>query len=410
MKKAIDFSLIHSSQRKKRLNKNGTGPIWVKAYQAGRYKYYSTEVSIKPGDWDAKRCKVIKHPNAIVYTAKINRKLSELESYQIALINERYGDHVSLNDFDERFRLTGGQKLTFTAFYELTVKKRKEITPETRQTQINTLRHLRAAVGEISFGNLRYDTLEAFHQFLLGEEKELTTIDKFHRHVKTYINMAINKGLMLSGNNPYLNFKYDKGRSKPRDFLRLEELEQLENLPASLLTKTQEQSRDVFLIMAYCGVRFSDAVAIMPRHITKTKKGLHYSAIMKKNSRRAKKEISLPVYALFHFIGEPESRAQRWLKYCLKKYSQGAKKPLFLDLSNVKVNEEIKVVAKIAGIDKKLTTHVGRHSFGTNMAAANVPLPSLQSYMGHSKIETTMNYVHMARKIRDDVMERIKFG
>ncbi|MEO0728330.1 MAG: phage integrase SAM-like domain-containing protein, partial [Bacteroidota bacterium] len=251
--KAIDFSLIHSSQRKKRLRKDGNGPIWVKAYQSGRHKYYNTGVAVAPKEWDAKRCKVVKHPNAVAYTAKINRKLSELENYQIALINEHYGEHVSLNDFDERYRLTGGQKMTFTAFYELAVKQRKEIIRSTRLTQLNTLRHFRIAVGEVSFAELRYSTIESFHQYLLGEEKELTTIDKFHRHIKTYINMAIRRGLMLSSSNPYQNFKYDKGKSRPREFLRLEELEAIQNIPRELLTEDQIKVRDMFMIMALLG-------------------------------------------------------------------------------------------------------------------------------------------------------------
>jgi site-specific recombinase XerD len=77
-------------------------------------------------------------------------------------------------------------------------------------------------------------------------------------------------------------------------------------------------------------------------------------------------------------------------------------------LNNAKVNEEIKVVAEVAGLDKHLTCHVGRHSFGTNMAV-KIPVTMLQVYMGHSKIETTMQYVHMSRKIQDDVMEQIRW-
>lgn len=408
--KAIDFKLIHSSQRKKRLNKNGTGPIWVQAYQRGRHKYYPTEVLVKPSEWDAKRCKVVKHPNAVAYTAKINRRLSELENFQITLINEQFGDHVTLAEFDERLRFTGGQKLTFTAFYAMALEQRNDIVASTKQTQLNTLNHLLTALGDLAFADLKYSTIDAFHQYLLGEELSLTTISKYHRHVKTYINLAINRGLMPSEANPYLSFKYDKGRSKPRGFLRLEELQTLASLQREQMTKSQEQCRDMFMIMAYTGLRFSDAVSLAPGNISNTPKGLHYSSIMKKNERRANKEISLPIYALFHFRGEEESRAQKWIKRCLKRYGKGNDQPLFGGLHNAVVNLELKELAKLAGINKKITTHIGRHSFGTNMAAASVPLPKLQSFMAHAKIETTMLYVHMAGKIKDEVMERIRFG
>ena len=48
-----------------------------------------------------------------------------------------------------------------------------------------------------------------------------------------------------------------------------------------------------------------------------------------------------------------------------------------------------------AGIDKKVTCHVLRHSFATHLAAAGVPLHQLQSYLGHAHIETTTVYTHL---------------
>ena len=42
------------------------------------------------------------------------------------------------------------------------------------------------------------------------------------------------------------------------------------------------------------------------------------------------------------------------------------------------------------------TFHSLRHSFGTAMAAGGVPLGTLQAWMGHEKIDTTMIYAHYA--------------
>lgn len=406
--KAIQFSLMHSYKRKKKVRKDGTGTVWICAYQGGKHKYYPSGIFIRPNQWNARHCTIVDHPNATAYNLRLTEKMAEVRNYQVELINEKYGHHVSLQEFDEKYRRTGGQKLTFCGFYEMMLE-RKDIVASTRQTQRNTLNHFRLSVGDISFSSLNYDTIEQFHQYLLGEEKELTTIDKYHRHIKTYVNLAINKGYLKPGQNPYDSFKYDRGSARPKDFLRLEEIEQLETMDTSRLTKTQVKARDVFLLMCYTGLRFSDAVAMQPRHITQTQKGIHYSALMVKNRRRKKKEISLPLYAFFHFNGEEESRAQRITKHCIKKYQAKPNQAFFRNLNNAKVNEEIKVVAKMAGLDKHLTCHVGRHSFGTNMAV-KIPVTMLQVYMGHSKIETTMQYVHMSRKIQDDVMEQIRWN
>ncbi len=406
--KAITFKPIHSSERKKRLSKSGKGPVWICAYQYGKHKYYPTDISISPKQWNRKKGMVINHPTATAYNSHIKKVLSDLESYQMLLVNEAFGEHPSLNTFDKKFRTTGGLQLSFCDFYKERVLHREDISEATRQTQLNTLSYFKTALGDLSFKDLNFNAVYAFHQFLLGKGKSLTTIDKYHRHVKTYINLAISKGFIPSRVNPYGEFKYDKGRSNEKEFLRLDELKAIENMDITALGKEIVKARDIFLLMAYTGLRFSDAVVMSPKHITKVAQGYSYSGVMMKNKRRANKQITLPIHAFFYFEGEAESRAQKWLKYCIDKYSADNNTPFFDKMSNAKVNANLKIVAKHAKVKKHLTCHVGRHSFGTNMAV-KVPSHLLQRYMGHSKIETTMRYVHMSLKIQDEVMERIRW-
>lgn len=51
--------------------------------------------------------------------------------------------------------------------------------------------------------------------------------------------------------------------------------------------------------------------------------------------------------------------------------------------------------ARSAGITKKVTCHILRHSFATHLASAGVPLHQLQAYLGHANIETTTIYTHL---------------
>jgi site-specific recombinase XerD len=51
--------------------------------------------------------------------------------------------------------------------------------------------------------------------------------------------------------------------------------------------------------------------------------------------------------------------------------------------------------ARAAGITKRVTCHILRHSFATHLASAGVPLHQLQSYLGHAHIETTTVYTHL---------------
>jgi integrase len=56
------------------------------------------------------------------------------------------------------------------------------------------------------------------------------------------------------------------------------------------------------------------------------------------------------------------------------------------------LRKRFKGYLKAAEIERRLTWHMLRNTFGTSMAAAGAPLRSLMEWMGHSNIQTTMIY------------------
>lgn len=404
--KSIQFSLVHTYDRKKQTDKNGEGLIWVVAYQAGKHKYYSTGVRVRPDQWSRKRACILRHPNAAAYNAKLNAKVAELANYQVQLINSKFGDHIRLAEFDEKYRNSEAGTLTFTSFYESELE-RCDLVGSSRQAQRNTLNKLKAVKSVIHFNELTYNVVDKFHKALVDGKLSQTTIAKHHKDLKKYIHLAIKKDLLDINANPYKKFEYSRGRSKPKDFLRIEEIELIEQLNTNSLPEPIRLIKNFFLLTLYTGLRFSDAVTMTPGHLGQTHKGLVYNAVMQK-TRRFNKKISLPLYALFKFSGEKESRAQRIVKRCLMLYRSDQATPLFKGLSNPVANRNLKELAYYAGINKHLTCHTARHSFGTNMAV-KVPISTLQYYMGHDKVSTTSQYIQWSREIQDRVMEQIEW-
>lgn len=60
--------------------------------------------------------------------------------------------------------------------------------------------------------------------------------------------------------------------------------------------------------------------------------------------------------------------------------------------------------ARRAGLSKRVTPHVLRHSFGTHLIEDGVDVATLQQLMGHTDIRTTMLYVHVATDALDRVV------
>ena len=64
-------------------------------------------------------------------------------------------------------------------------------------------------------------------------------------------------------------------------------------------------------------------------------------------------------------------------------------------LDRSQVSKRFKRTLKRAGV-REIRFHDLRHTFGTRCAAAGVPLRTLQAWMGHADIKTTMVYTHYA--------------
>jgi site-specific recombinase XerD len=68
------------------------------------------------------------------------------------------------------------------------------------------------------------------------------------------------------------------------------------------------------------------------------------------------------------------------------------------------INDDLKLIAAYAGIRKSLTTHVARHTFATTFLTLGGDVVVLKEILGHSRIETTMRYVHVVDKRKTQQM------
>lgn len=91
-----------------------------------------------------------------------------------------------------------------------------------------------------------------------------------------------------------------------------------------------------------------------------------------------------------------------------KEFLQTFEEGSLIDRSEVKYNKRLKTIAKLAGIDKNLTSHVARHSFATQLAVLGVPVIIISKLLGHKNISSTMVYIHIADKIRKREMDKLQ--
>lgn len=89
----------------------------------------------------------------------------------------------------------------------------------------------------------------------------------------------------------------------------------------------------------------------------------------------------------------------------LRKYFRGERPVTWLfngkkrgtPMSHHGVQWVMREAVKKSGIRKKATVHTLRHSYATHLLEAGLDLVTVKEQLGHARIETTMEYLHIAR-------------
>jgi integrase len=377
MKKA-SYKIVFN--RLKKLNRDGTGLVQIECYLEGKRKYVSTGIKIKPDYWDQKNGRVKNnHEQFIQLNRLLDQQLKKIEDIEFRVL-EKNGN-FTLDMIDEVNRIHDND---FIKFCHQMIESNTGAKEGTRKQHTVLVHRLERFKKKITFDDISFAFVKSFDHFLQNETLKINTIANMHKILKTFINLAINHGLIPLDRYPYKTFKLKREKTN-RPFLTLSEIEKIEHIVFPKDMEQVESVRDMFVFSCYTGLRFSDVQNLTNKDILKSQG--EYSIQIRQ--QKTGEFINLPISLMFK--GKSVDIIQ-------KNESDSPEKFIFRRISNQHANLKLKIISVISGINKNLTFHLARHSFGTNLASATSDGFLIRNLMGHSDIRTSMIYIHTSQE------------
>lgn len=382
--------------RRSRKNKMGEYPIYLRLTINGSQSTISTGRSVKNNEWKMKQgrvrssCKDADQINNQLETlqAKVYQEFSWFEKQGINLTAKRLIDAISRRGEDIHTLLQAYEYHNMKMF----AKVGHGISDGSYKNHRVTFRHLQQFIRinynskDIPLNEVNGQFISEFDHYLrVGKNNSQNGSMKNLVRLKKIILLSINNDWLLS--NPFRAYKISFKKTN-RVYLNDVELKKLEGciLPSHKLNRV----RDIFVFSCYTGLAYTDVKTLTKENIITGVDGkVWLIGIRGKSGIR----YTLPLL----------SKAKEILKqYQPEKNIESNLLPV---ISNQKVNQYLKDIAKICGIGKPITFHSARHTFATTVTLVNgVPIETVSKMLGHTDISTTQIYARVIdQKIANDM-------
>lgn len=416
--------------RKNMIRKDGTIPLALRISENYKTNYHWLGQYVFEKDWDKAAGKVKRtHPNY--------RKLNNFLMKKLTEVNDIYfesKDRITPKQIKQKLKGPGGLKSFFALAAERIKDKYERGTFSVAKSELSILYNLeeflnlkksknkssvikeikdrrrerisRAKRAEYMWMDgvnyfqkstaLRFQEIdEAFinkyKTFCLSYLNQTTrTVTNQLIFIRTLFNLAIKEGIIDQKYYPFAGEK-EKIRigSGNKIGLTIEEVEKIEAL------KFEEgasiwHTHNVWLFAFYfAGIRISDVVKLKWSDFKDNR--LYY--VMNKNEKALSLKIPDKAGKILSYYRKDKILYNGYVFPFLKNVHPKDAEEIYIKTKNATklLNKYLKRIAEECGIDKNLSNHIARHSFG-NIAGDKIHPLMLQKLYRHSNLKTTLNY------------------
>ena len=380
------MSTVRIIQNTQRISKEGKAALYLSLYLGHEKVVIPCRLSVPAEKFDSKRGvmkgsgKEVKDINLILekQKAKVNDILVRYRLRNMSLNKEAFireynnpSDYKSFHDFVAHYMKSYSRRIEMGTF----------------KHHMSCMKKFREYCEGLQFHELTEDFLRGYLAYM---RKELRNADSTAQRnlstIKIYVSAAIKKGYME--HDPFKEFGVKRIKSNV-DYLTEEELKELIELyNRRELPERWERTLGFFLFMCFTSLHISDARSIT---IDQIQNGvLTYYRIKNRNCKP--EAIKIPVSAPAEKLIE-EFRGGREEGFLFQKLQ-----------CDQAINRQIKEIAAMLGIKKKVSAKTGRHTFATIFLRKTKDVATLQKLLGHSNLKETMIYAHVLDESKTEGM------
>lgn len=390
--------------RKSKKRKDGKAPIYARITMNSNKTEFSTGEYVKPELWESRTNRVSKKSNE---SQSVNAHLNYLENKikQVRNTLQQKKEQVTPVSIKENLSEKNRPELMFLQRFQSHLNRIEELigVDYARGTFVkyrSAYRHFRNFLkshynkSDILITLIGEDMIREFSDFLKSvRDCNQNTTTKYLFVIKNQTDTAFKKGIINIDPFDDWNMKYKP--TKPTH-LTWDELQRIEGKEFD--SDSLGRVRDVFVFSCYTGLAFSDLEKLNYNDFYRDRDGELWLSQNRTKTDEPAHILMLPkpkeIYEKYKdFEGTAWINEDRVLP----------------TISNTKTNEYLKVIADVCRIKKRLTTHVGRHTFATTITLNNgVSIDSVQKMMGHSTRRQTEHYARIANHRIGEEMRNVK--
>lgn len=385
----IRYRLLFNKRRQ--LNRNGLGLVQMECLLNGRRVYFTTRVYLALDQWDGHY--VVNHPLAKELNQYLFDELIKLQRIEFSFIQR--GRQPTLAMMKNAVRNDITVTARFSQFVQSVTQHSASRGKHTKDSYMTLIKIVESFRKGTTLADIDIDWLNRFVDWQQSQGLSQSTISGRLKAIRCIINEAIARKLISVDDDPFQHFKIPKIKSR-EEALTFEEVGRLERMK---LKKREARIRDCALMGIYTGLRYHDLTTLTSDMLIRERGKTWLIIQPKKTSKSSGMVVRLPLYSLFG--GKALALIEK----------RGSIERLTHIGNNASANRTLKDLMKRIGIaeTRKITFHTMRHTFCTLLIAKGVPITTVSKLAGHTKIEQTQRYAHIAKTmIAADVKKAFK--